>query len=264
MKTIVSRENPLFKTLRRLAELPRERRRSRQTLLDGPHLVGAALDAGCSLRHLLLNPAARANVEIGALLARVAGVEPVELAPALLAELSPVASPVGVVACIEVPRADPAPAGDFWLVLEDLQDPGNLGSMLRSAAAAGVSDVWLSPGSAEAWSPKALRGGMGAQFRLRIHEAADLAAVLAGFSGTVLATVPSAGASLFEQDLRGPLALLVGNEGAGLSAELVGLADRPVRIPMPGGAESLNAAAAAAVVLFECVRQRLDNCARSK
>jgi TrmH family RNA methyltransferase len=143
----------------------------------------------------------------------------------------------------------------FALLLEDIQDPGNLGSMLRSAAAAGCDAVFLSAACADAWSPKVLRAGMGGHFVLAIHESIDLPEVAAGFRGRVIAASLGAQENLFDCDLRGDLAFAIGNEGAGLSAALLAVC-QPVRIPMPGRMESLNAAAAAAVCLFECVRQR--------
>jgi TrmH family RNA methyltransferase len=141
------------------------------------------------------------------------------------------------------------------LLLEDIQDPGNLGSMLRTAAAAGADTVYLSKGCTDAWSPKALRGGMGAQFQLALHEHADLITAARDFPGKVIATSLAAGDSLYALDLRGPSAFVFGNEGAGLSAELLAAASHRIRIPMPGQMESLNAAAAAAICLFERVRQ---------
>jgi TrmH family RNA methyltransferase len=127
--------------------------------------------------------------------------------------------------------------------------------MLRSAAAAGADTVYLSKGCADAWSPKALRGGMGAQFQLALIEHADLMAVGQAFAGKLIATSLAASDSLYDLDLTGPTAFVFGNEGAGLSEELLALASHRTRIPMPGQVESLNAAAAAAICLFERVRQ---------
>jgi RNA methyltransferase, TrmH family len=130
-----------------------------------------------------------------------------------------------------------------------------MGSILRSCAAAGVQHVLLSPGTVHAWSPRVLRAGMGAHFAVRIYEEADLPSAARGFAGRRIGTQQRAPCTIFETDLRGPLALLLGNEGAGLSPALLATADAIVSIPMPGTAESLNVAAAAAVCLFERVRQ---------
>jgi TrmH family RNA methyltransferase len=139
--------------------------------------------------------------------------------------------------------------------LADRQDPGNVGAILRSAAAAGVGQVFLSPHCAFAWSPKVLRAGQGAHFHLEIFEDVDLVAWVRDYRGTLVAAVTSGGESLFTADLAGPVAVAIGNEGAGLSESLRAAAQGRVSIPMPGGFESLNAAAAAAICLFECVRR---------
>jgi len=128
--------------------------------------------------------------------------------------------------------------------------------VLRSAAAAGVAQVFLSPGSVVAWSPKTLRAGQGAHVFLAIHEGVDLVAIARRHPGAILATDAGAERSLYDVDLRGAVGWAFGNEGAGLSPALADAARTRVRIPMPGQAESLNVAAAAAVCLFEQLRQR--------
>jgi TrmH family RNA methyltransferase len=148
---------------------------------------------------------------------------------------------------------------DFCLLLDDVQDPGNVGSMLRSAAAAGIEQVLLSKHCAFAWSPKVLRAGQGAHFYVELHEDVDLAAWARDFreaGGAVVAMVATGGTDLYDTPFDAHMALAIGNEGAGISAALAAQATRRVTIPMPGGVESLNAAAAAAVCLFECVRRR--------
>ena len=144
---------------------------------------------------------------------------------------------------------------DVCIMLEDIQDPGNLGSVLRSAAAAGIEQVFLSKHTVHAWSPRVLRAGMGAHFMLRIHEQCDLLALARRFKGRVIATSHHAKTAVFDADLTGNIALLFGNEGAGLSDALASAAHEVIAIPMPGKIESLNAAAAAAVCLFERLRQ---------
>jgi len=141
-------------------------------------------------------------------------------------------------------------------LLEDIQDPGNVGSMLRSAAAAGVHDVLLSKSCAFAWSPKVLRAAQGAHFALNIVEGADLLAFVAHYAGQVVALVPAVSKALYDLDLAKSTAFVIGNEGAGLSAELLAAVSVHATIPMPGKSESLNAAAAAAICLFEMARQR--------
>ena len=257
MKHISSRDNAFFKELHKLATSSRQRRKAGQTLLDGAHLLCAYLDAGRKPHHLLVNAAALQDAEVAALLQNLADVPLTQLDDGLFADLSELKTPSGILALIELPASAASPAqSNFCLLLEDIQDPGNLGSMLRSAAAAGCDAVLLSQGCADAWSPKVLRAGMGGHFSLFIHEAVDIPAAAAAFPGQVLAASLSANTNLYDCDLRGALAIAVGNEGAGLSHSLLAAAGQHITIPMPGNVESLNAAAAAAVCLFEAVRQR--------
>lgn len=258
MKIIQSRDNPFFKELVKLGGSARQRGKVNQALLDGAHLLAAYLDAGKQPQHILLNAAALHDAEITALLERAVGVPLVQLDDKLFVELSELKTPTGILALIDLPQ----PAGTiadsrFALLLEDIQDPGNLGSMLRSAAAAGCDAVFLSTGCADAWSPKVLRAAMGGHFALNIHERQNLPGVAKAFSGTLLAASLQAKRSLYGCDLRGNVAFLVDNEGAGLSAGLLDMATQTIAIPMLGKIESLNAAAATAICLFEAVRQRM-------
>ena len=257
VKHISSHDNPLFKELLKLAGSSRQRKKAGQTLLDGIHLVQAYLACGNKPLHLLVTAAALQEREVTALLQELHGVPLTQLDDNLFAELSELKTPGGLLALIDLPSPAVSPAHSrFGLLLEDIQDPGNLGSILRSAAAAGCDTVFLSRGCADAWSPKVLRAGMGGHFTLSVHESMDLPAVAAAFQGKLLAALPDAGISLYDCDLRGKLAFAVGNEGAGLSSGLLEAASQHITIPMPGKVESLNVAAAAVVCLFEAARQR--------
>lgn len=256
MKRIDSSANPRFKALRRLVESSRERARSGRSVLDGAHLVEAYLEQAGPPEQVAVSREALQRPEIRALLERLRAVEAIVLADAQFAALSSVVTPTGILAVVKTPRPELRPRlMDACMMLEEVQDPGNLGSILRSCAAAGVSHVLLSRGSAHAWAPRVLRAGMGAHFALSIYEGADLDAAARDFGGSRVATRQGAPLTLFDVDLRGRVALMLGNEGAGLSAGLLAAADHVASIPMPGGTESLNVAAAAAVCLFERVRQ---------
>jgi len=257
IKRITSRDNPFYKSLYKLSSSGRERREAGQTLLDGAHLLRAFLDAGGKPVHLLVNEQALQDAEIVALLDACSDTPKTQLDDALFAQLSELKTPNGLLALIDIPPAKVEVAhSQFALLLEDIQDPGNLGSILRSAAAAGCDAVYLSQGCADAWSPRVLRAGMGGHFVLSISESADLLNVAADFGGKLLAASLQADRSLYASNLRGKLAFAIGNEGAGLSPGLQQAAQELFIIPMPGKVESLNAAAAAAVCLFEAVRQR--------
>jgi TrmH family RNA methyltransferase len=256
MKCISSRDNAQFKQLKKLAGSARERRKTGRALLDGPHLLGAYLGTGRVPELVAFCQAGMESAEVRSLLTAIPAGHLIELSAALLTELSPVETPTGILAVIEIPHDTPVANPDFCLLLEDIQDPGNLGSILRTATAAGVQVASLSAGCCDAWSPRVLRGGMGAHFSLQIDERVDLAETLKAFPGLSVATSLHAEKSLYELDLSGPVAFLLGNEGAGLSPQLELAAGLRVTIPMPGRVESLNVAAAAAICLFERVRQR--------
>ncbi|MFZ2302458.1 MAG: RNA methyltransferase [Gallionella sp.] len=257
MKKIQSRDNPFFKGLTRLAGSARQRTKVNQALLDGAHLLAAYLDSGRQPQHILLNAVALHDAEITVLLDRAAGVPVTQLDDRLFAELSELKTPTGILALIDIPQP-PVMQSNFALLLENIQDPGNLGSMLRSAAAAGCDAVFLSEGCADVWSPKVLRAAMGGHFALAIHEHQNLPGVAKAFHGTLLAASLQAEHSLYDCDLRGKVAFLAGNEGAGLSDGLLNLATQTIAIPMAGKIESLNVAVATAICLFETVRQRLQ------
>ena len=254
MKTITSRENPLLKSTRKLAASSKERKKAGKTLLDGIHLVVAYHQAGGLPEAVMVSASAQNHPEIQDFLRKAPPENLIVLSDELFRDISTVDTPTGIVALIRI--SQPAEGEtDCCALLEDVQDPGNLGSILRSAAAAGIGRVYLSPGCADAWSPKVLRAGMGAHFHLSIHENSDLLAAAQNFPGQVVATTLGAEKTLFNLDLSGPTAFVIGNEGAGISEDLLAVADSRVTIPMPGTAESLNAAAAAAICFFERVRQ---------
>ena len=257
MKVIQSRENPQFKALVKLASSSRERRRAGSTLIEGEHLVRAYQESGGIAETILASASAFSKSETRALVESAPAGSRVVLADALLARISQLVSAAGVAAVIRTPQPGPVPqAPGNCVLLEGIQDPGNLGSILRTAVAAGIRDVFLSRDSVFAWAPKVIRAGMGAHFSLSIFQDVDLGEFARAFRGMVVATEPRAAVSLYDLELKGPVAWVFGNEGAGLSGEIGGTATHRVRIPMPGRVESMNVAAAAAICLFEQVRQR--------
>ena len=257
MKVIQSRENPQFKALVRLASSSRERRKTDSTIIEGEHLVRAYGESGGVAETVLASESAVARREIRELVEAAPANSRLVLADALLARISQLVSAAGVAAVIRTPRPGLAPETAVdCVLLEDIQDPGNLGSILRTAVAAGIRHVFLSRNSVFAWAPKVVRAGMGAHFALSIFQDIELEEFARRFEGSVVAMEPRAGASLYELDLKGPVAWAFGNEGAGLSQAIGRVATHRARIPMPGPAESLNVAATAAICLFEQVRQR--------
>jgi TrmH family RNA methyltransferase len=257
MRLIQSRDNPQFKALVKLASSSRERRRAGSTIIEGEHLVRAYQESGGVAETLLASQSAFEKPDVRALVESAPAGTRLVLADALLERISQLVSAAGVAAVIRTPQPSPAPqAPANCVLLEGIQDPGNLGSILRTAVAAGIRHVFLSRDSVFAWAPKVIRAGMGAHFSLSISQDVDLGEFARGFRGAVVAMDPHAAASLYDLDLEGPVAWAFGNEGAGLSKEFTRFAMHRVRIPMPGQAESMNVAAAAAICLFEQVRQR--------
>ncbi|NJD25506.1 MAG: RNA methyltransferase [Betaproteobacteria bacterium] len=223
-------------------------------LLDGVHLVEACEQAGGLVETLIVATSALDGGEIARF---VAGREITIVADALMRELGLVESPSGLVAIAALPAPVAVDPQKDAILLDGVQDPGNVGTLLRTAAAAGVKQAILGPGCAAAWSPKVLRAGQGAHFVMNVVEDADLATFLADFRGTSVATTLGGDAgSLYAAELAGPLAWIFGSEGQGVRPELLAGASQRVHIPMPGAVESLNVAAAAAVCLFEMVRRR--------
>lgn len=253
MKLIASRDNPFFKQLKRLAQSGRERIKAGLTVLDGAHLIRDYEAALGPVDTLVVEQDAAAHPEIAALLA---GRPHVLLPAALFREAAVVEHPAGIMALVRLPEAAPLLSTLDTVVLDGVQDPGNVGTLLRTAAAAGFRQALLSADCAGAWSPRVLRAGQGAHFALAVHQSAELADFLSGFQGQVAVTTLAQSTSLYACNLRGPLAWVFGSEGHGVGSEIVALAQLKVRIPMPGQVESLNVAAAAAVCLFETVRQR--------
>jgi TrmH family RNA methyltransferase len=175
----------------------------------------------------------------------------------LFSDVSDLKTPSGVIALIDLPSPEVRVRDtNFILLLEDIQDPGNLGSMLRTAAAAGCDAVFLSENCVDAWSPKVLRAAMGGHFVLQIFERQSLIDVVAEFRGELYATSLRSERSLYDCRFQGNLGFLVGNEGAGLSNALLDRVSQVIKIPMCGALESLNVAAATAICLFEATRQR--------
>ncbi len=237
---ITSRDNPRVKRWAKLAQDARLRRKERRAIVEGPHLVALAEPLV-----LLASESGLKRREIREILA---GREAVVLADKVFGAIVDAETPQGIAAEIEIPKgtALAAPA----VFLEGVQDPGNVGTILRSAAAFGVKAAVLDRACADPWSPKVLRAGMGAHFSVAIHETQDLGKTIESFDGRVLCAVASGGTNLAEADLSGPIGWLFGSEGRGVSAAARKMAKREVTIPMAPGTESVNVAAAAAICFY--------------
>ncbi|MET3131892.1 TrmH family RNA methyltransferase [Oxalobacteraceae bacterium GrIS 1.11] len=258
MKLISSRENPLYKELKHLAGSSQARRKAGRTLLDGVHLCQSYLQMRGAPPQCIVSDSALRHAEVAEIIAQceAAQVHCIAMPDALYGALSQVEHGVGILFVIDTPERDVTAAlAESAVLLDNLQDPGNVGSILRSAAAAGIKQIYCSGGTAFCWSPKVLRAAMGAHFVLEIFENVDLSALIARSTIAVLATSGYAERRLYDVDLRQPVAWLLGHEGQGVADDLLALATHRVVIPHLGRIESLNVAACAAVCFFEQLRQ---------
>jgi TrmH family RNA methyltransferase len=260
MSVLRSRDNPRVRRWHALARDGRVRKAEGCAMIEGPHLLSACLDAGIKPRAVLVSETGASRPDISALVQRFGGA-PVTLPDALLKWLADADSPAGLLAEIAIP-APAAPAGDC-VFLEGIQDAGNVGAILRSAAAFGLGRAVLSRGCADPWSPKVLRAAMGAHFSLALGEAGDFEAALRAFGGTLVCTVVQGGRPLIELDWQGDAGWIFGSEGQGVSAAAASLAAVHATIPLAAGAESLNVGAAAAICLYERARRLSTRGARS-
>jgi len=254
MDIITSRQNALIKRCIKLHESRRERSKQAMTLLDGEHLIEAATAAGEPLERLLVSQTRAARGDYAALLEKHAPIVSI-IDDGLFGEMSDLESSTGLLGLWPIPASPAAIASGFVLALDGVQDPGNVGAILRTASAVGVDQVWLGMGSADPWSPKVLRAGMGAQFVVPVVERLPLSAALTAFAGQIVVTSLEGSVPLYEADLQGDLAMVLGSEGQGVSDEVLAAATLRIRIPMQPGIESLNVGAAAAVCLYERYRQ---------
>jgi len=257
---VTSVKNPIVKYVKKLLNVAKDRRQEGLVVAEGVHLAQSLLRADILPQIVIYAESGVANPEIKALSGRLdaPGVTTLVVKDSLFESLSDIHAAVGVLVVFKPTIAEkPAQIEPDSLLLEDIQDPGNLGTILRTATAAGVKSVYLSSGTASAWSPKVLRAGMGAQLSLAIYEDVDLAKCIESSDVSVLATDLSAGTSIYDTKLDENTVWLFGSEGRGVSKKLLGLCARRVTIPQADSTvESLNVSAAVAVCLFEQLRQQ--------
>lgn len=258
MKIITSAQNQQYKSIKSLASQPKARRKTGKTLLEGVHLTSSYLNHGSMPELYVVSESAQHNEEVQQVLAicSARGIKGIIVTDTGFRGLSTVENGVGIVFVIDIPKTKPSvPLSSSALLLEDVQDPGNMGAILRTAAASGIKHAYVSSGSTSAWSPKALRAGMGAHNVMTIYENVNLSELVAHSKVQVLATSSYAQQTIYETNLSQPTAWLFGNEGQGISDELLNMSVTQVLIPQVKEIESLNVAAAAAVCMFEQARQ---------
>lgn len=264
MTTLRSKDNPLLRRWRKLVADRRARRDSGRAWIEGTRLIGSYLECCGPPVSLVVSESAMNVAAVVAIVERSAR-KPVVLEARLFASLADTETPQGIAAEIEIPPARPDPGDAAQCVfLDGVQDPGNVGTLLRSARAFGIAQVVLGPGCADPWSPKVLRAAMGAHFALRLSETDDLAGPFARFQGNRICTSAREGTPLAALDLSGRNAWAFGGEARGLSDALRAHASLEARIPIAAAAESLNVAVAASICLYEAARQRAGEAARQR
>jgi len=242
---LTSRDNARVKRWARLAAESKFRRNERRTLIEGPHLLAALLGQGMKPVAVIVTEEALEKEEVRTL----AGDSPVLVSKGVFRSIVDAENPPGIAAEIAIPKRNQR--GDAQVFLEGVQDPSNVGAIIRSAAAFGIGRIVLDAACADPWSPKALRAGMGGHFSLRIDDTKAFADELKSFEGTLVCTVPKGGISLRKLSSEKPLGWIFGAEGKGVSPQAAHHANIRVTIPMSSGTESLNVAAAAAICLYE-------------
>lgn len=283
---ITSAQNPLIKKLVQVANKQSVRNRLGLTILDGPHLTSEYL-IKVGVPEICVVSSGKVSQEVMEITTKCAekNVRIVEVASNLFSKLSPVIDGVGILFLVKIPGLEKGEISQdsFWkssyaefennkgpskitkidptaetLILENIQDPGNFGTILRSAAAFNVEQIICSPDTVSAWSPKVLRAGMGAHFLLNIFENRNLEQEILKLQIPIFATSLKAEKSIFEEELSGTKAWIFGNEGKGVSKNLQNLATKKVIIPQSSKIESLNVAMATTICLSESWRQKLS------
>lgn len=250
-----SKDNPKIKHLRGLIEQQSFRKKQKQTVLEGTHLCLSWLQEQRKIISLFTTEAALKHVDFEKIIDLYQGAIFI-ISESLYRDLSTLGTTLACLAVIDLPQS--SQAIDFkkdTLILENIQDPGNVGTLLRSAAAANIKQVVCTKGSASLWSPRVLRAGMGAHFSLYTFENIELDMILEQFDIPVFVTSSHHATNLYDQDLTKPCVWVLGNEGQGASEYALNHA-QGVTIPQPGGQESLNVAIAGSICFFEMVRQR--------
>ncbi|ENV34491.1 TrmH family RNA methyltransferase [Acinetobacter gerneri] len=251
-----SKDNPKIKHLRGLIEQNNYRKKQGQTVLEGTHLCLSWLQENRKINSIFTTEHALEHTDFDEITAQYTGMIFV-ISESLYKDLSTLGTTLACLAIVDIPSS--SQALDFksdTLILENIQDPGNVGTLLRSAAAAGIEQIICTKGSASLWSPRVLRAGMGAHFSLQCFENIVLEDVLPRFQIPVYVTSSHNSNSLYSKDLKKACVWVLGNEGQGVSEYALQHAEA-VSIPQPGGQESLNVAIAGSVCFFEMVRQRL-------
>ena len=256
---IESKDNNLFKHIKKLKER-RVRDKEGLYILEGLRLIEEAIRAKIEIEYIIISKDYEDKFEDFLIKSNTLNIKTNILANNLFTQIASTENPQGIIAIAKKKNNEKALSGDFYLICDKVQDPGNLGTIIRTAHAAGVNGIILTKGTVDIYNDKTIRSTMGSIFYIPIFYDDENYSIIKslkedGFN--LVATSLAESKNFFEEDLKGKTILAVGNEGNGISDELFELADKKVKIPMPGGAESLNVSIATSIILFEKVRQNL-------
>ena len=259
MVIIESKDNNLYKETKKLKER-KGRTKSSKYIIEGYRLVEEAFKASLPIEYIFVseNGLEKFKGYIGEYIeddTKLYG-----LKENLFKELCSTEQPQGIVAVVRMREIDSELNGNFYLLCDKLQDPGNLGTIIRTAHAAGVDGIVLTKGTVDVYNDKVIRSTMGSMFHIPViidDENNTIVKKLIHRGFSLVATSLEGKKNFFEENLTGKVIVSVGNEGNGVSQEIYDLANKKVKIPMPGGAESLNVAIVTSVILYEKVRQNL-------
>ncbi len=257
-KIIDTKHNASYKYFKKIATKKGFRKEKNKTILVGPHLINTFLqakkDIECFIRDEKIDsPETKEIVKLNP------NIETYDLKHGLFLELADLKSSNGLIALINTPiEEDLEIKKGLNLFIDGIQDPGNLGSVLRTAEAAGINSVYLSKTTAELWSPKTLRGSQGAQVNLKCYENQELLS-LCDQVNLPIYSLSICGNSLYDDDIPEDLILILGSEGGGISAEIISKSTKAISIPMQGSVESLNVGAAAGIFFYEYFRRYRSN-----
>jgi TrmH family RNA methyltransferase len=259
LDVIESRDNSLIKEVKKLKE-KKHRIEKEQFLIEGFRFVEEALKSSFEVPYIFLSEEAQNRYEDFKLHEKLqSGTKIYLVKDSILKQLSSTETPQGIAAVVKNKAVDLQNKQGFYILVDKLQDPGNMGTIIRSAHASGAIGIIMTKGTVDPYNEKTLRSTMGSIFNIEIIEDFDLSKTKglknSGFKLIVSSLEDSQ--DFFTVDLSGKVIIAVGNEGSGISDEIYSLEDIRVKIPMPGGAESLNAGAAASIMMFEIVRQKL-------
>ncbi len=255
---ITSNHNPKIKLIRALLSRARDRREAGAFVVEGVRLVEEAINSNWPMRFVLFDDSLseRGKSKVESLMSL--GVDVEEVSTSVMKAMSETETPQGILAVLNEFQLPIPESPNFILIPDQIRDPGNLGTLLRSAVATGVQAVLVPPETTDAFAPKVLRSGMGAHFKLPIHSMSwDKIERFCESANQRIYLADMDAQSCWEADLRKPLALIIGSEADGASESARKMASQRISIPMSGMMESLNAGVAGSVLMFEVVRQRV-------